>query len=150
MSTLLKKWALGCPAGGTRATTGTQTAPPEPESHGTGARSPEPTVLHVTHWKAGSQWIRRILHHLVPDRIVAPANQEQDQFLTWPIQAGKVYPTVYVTKAQFDLVATPACHRRFVIIRDLRDTLVSLYFSLKISHPMPDGLSWIRAALWER
>src|SRR5205823_5007254 len=129
MFTLLKKWALGGPAGGTRATTGTQTGPPE--SHGAGGGSPEPTVLHVTHWKGGSQWVRRILHELVPDRIVAPANQEQDQFLTWPIQAGKVYPTVYVTKEQFDLVGIPACHRRFVIIRDLRDTLVSLYFSLK-------------------
>ena len=66
---------------------------------------------------------------------VVPAQyQEQDQFLRFPIQVGKIYPTIYVTREQFLAVGVPPNHRRFVIIRDLRDTLVSLYFSVKVSH----------------
>jgi lipopolysaccharide transport system ATP-binding protein len=93
----------------------------------------EPTIIHVTHWKAGSQWIHRILCDLLPDRIVEPQVGET-QFLNWPIQAGKIYPTVYVTKQQFDRAQLPPNSRHFVIVRDLRDTLVSAYFSMKISH----------------
>jgi len=94
-----------------------------------------PTIFHVTHWKAGSQWIRRILSACVPELIVPPQSGES-QFRFWPIQPGKVYPTVYVTKQQFDHVRRPAGARHFVVIRDLRDTLVSWYFSLKFSHPL--------------
>jgi lipopolysaccharide transport system ATP-binding protein len=110
----------------------------------------EPTVFHLTHWKAGSQWINKILQRLIFERLVLPVDGEQTQFLQWPIQAGKVYPTLYLTKDQFDGVAVPANHRRFVIIRDLRDTLVSLYFSVKASHYLPDDMGWVRAALCER
>jgi hypothetical protein len=92
-----------------------------------------PTMFHVTHWKAGSQWIKKILEGLVPDRIIAP-DPAGAQFFQWPIQPGKVYPTVYASKQQFDVVRLPANWRRFVIIRDLRDTLISAYFSLKVSH----------------
>ena len=94
---------------------------------------PGPTILHVTHWKAGSQWINKILHGCVPERIVEPTVGEM-QFLHRPILAGGVYPTVYVTKQQFDSVAARPDWRHFVVIRDLRDTLVSGYFSVKVSH----------------
>ena len=94
-----------------------------------------PTIFHVTHWKAGSQWINKILHECAPDRIVEPVVGET-QFLYRPIKAGGVYPTVYVGKQQFDTVAARPDWRRFVVIRDLRDTLVSGYFSVKVSHPV--------------
>lgn len=94
-----------------------------------------PTILHVTHWKAGSQWIHRILRDCMPDRIVPPEVGNR-QFLESPLHPGKVYPTLYVTKEEFDQVAMGGDWRRFVIIRDLRDTLVSAYFSIKISHPV--------------
>lgn len=94
-----------------------------------------PTLFHVTHWKAGSQWIHKILLTLVPDRIVGPQDAEV-QFLQWPIRPGKVYPTVYISKHQFDTVRLTAPWLRFVVIRDLRDTLISAYFSLKFSHPV--------------
>jgi len=94
-----------------------------------------PTVVHVTHWKAGSQWIYKILRECIPERIVEPKLGET-QFLQWALQPGKVYPTVYVTKQQFDSVRLPRNWRRFVIIRDLRDVLVSAYFSIKLSHPI--------------
>jgi lipopolysaccharide transport system ATP-binding protein len=47
-----------------------------------------------------------------------------------------IYPTLYVTKEAFDARVKDRAHRRFVIVRDLRDTLVSAYFSMKVSHPM--------------
>ncbi len=97
----------------------------------------DPAVFHVTHWKAGSQWIHRILRACVPERIVRP-QERQAQFLDWPLRSGKVYPTVYVSRQEFESVRLPANWRRFVVIRDLRDTLVSGYFSLKVSHPTHD------------
>jgi hypothetical protein len=54
-------------------------------------------VFHITHWKAGSQWIHRILHGLVYERLVLP-KVGMGQFLLAPIQPGKFYPTLYVTK----------------------------------------------------
>src|SRR5438132_1635162 len=95
---------------------------------------PFPTIFHITHWKAGSQWVHKILNSCALSRIVRPQVNEL-QFLNEPLQAGKIYPTVYVTKQQFDSVKLPADWRRFVIIRDLRDTLISGYFSIKVSHP---------------
>jgi len=93
-----------------------------------------PALVHVTHWKAGSQWIFRILKQCAPDRIVEPT-PSQSQFLHSPIRRGRIYPTVYVPKPAFDRARCPPGTRHFVVIRDLRDTLVSAYFSFKISHP---------------
>src|SRR6266511_3269713 len=92
-----------------------------------------PTLVHVTHWKAGSQWIHRILRGIASDRVIQPEN-ENAQFLRRPIRPAIIYPTVYVTKQEFDKTALPPFSARFVVIRDLRDTLVSHYFSVKISH----------------
>lgn len=92
-----------------------------------------PTIFHITHWKAGSQWVRKILEACVPDSIVTPRVYEA-QFLNDPIQPGKIYPTVYVTREQFYSVKLPASWKRFVVIRDLRDTLISVYFSIRFSH----------------
>src|SRR5262249_10799430 len=71
----------------------------------TGASGP-PTVFHIPHHKSGSQWIHRILLPLAGERLVAP-EVENAQFLDRPIEPGKVYPTVYVTREQFDTVRTP-------------------------------------------
>ena len=108
-----------------------------------------PTVFHVTHHKAGSQWIHRILLPLANERLVPP-EVDNAKFLERPIEPGKVYPTVYVTRQQFDTVRVPPGSRRFVIIRDLRDTLVSVYFSVKHSHPiLHERIQSRRAALHE-
>ncbi len=93
-----------------------------------------PAVFHVTHAKAGSQWIYKILLACVPERIVTPLTF-QEQFLEQAPEPGKVYPTLYVTKQQFEARPLPRSRCRFVVIRDLRDTLVSAYFSIKFSHP---------------
>jgi hypothetical protein len=119
---------------------------------------PLPTIFHVTHWKAGSQWIHKILNRCAGERIVLAENGAA-QLLRRPLLAGRIYPTCYVTREQFDSVPLPESWRRFVVIRDLRDTLVSGYFSLRFSHvdnpwhPEPrtllagfdleDGLLWL-------
>jgi SAM-dependent methyltransferase len=102
-----------------------------------------PTLFHVTHWKAGSQWVYSILRELSPAHIVEP-RVDQAQFFVAPLVSGAVYPTVYVTREQFHSVPLPAGYRKFVVVRDLRDTLVSAYFSLRYSH----ALSADHMALW--
>lgn len=127
------------------------TGPSQPAATVPAAPEPEvasgPAILHVTHWKAGSQWIYKILRECAAERIVPP-EVDMGQFLKRPVLPGRVYPTLYVTKPQFDQARLPDDYRRFVIIRDLRDTLVSAYYSIKISHPLIDaGLSRLRKVL---
>jgi hypothetical protein len=93
-----------------------------------------PTVFHITHHKAGSQWIHRMFHALDYHRLVLP-ELGNAQFLERPVEAGKIYPTLYITREQFLSVPRPADSRHFVMVRDLRDTLVSAYFSIRYSHP---------------
>jgi hypothetical protein len=95
----------------------------------------DPTVFHVTHVKAGSQWVLRILQQLAPHRVVQPKIRI-GHFFDEPIRRGMIYPTLYLNHERFHSVTLPPDGRRFVIIRDLRDTLVSLYFSRKVSHPL--------------
>lgn len=97
----------------------------------------QPTVFHITHWKAGSQWLYKILREIALERIVVPQLSEK-QFLGAPLLSGAVYPTVYVTKEQFHSVEIPENYRKFIIIRDLRDTLISGYFSIRYSHAVID------------
>ena len=117
-----------------------------------------PTVFHVTHVKSGSQWVYNILEECAPERIVKP-RVKVAQFYEDAIQPGMIYPTVYVPQPRFEATLRPTTRpaadhqsdspeyknwRNFVelqlpikvffVMRDLRDTLVSLYFSLKVSH----------------
>jgi hypothetical protein len=93
-----------------------------------------PALLCVTHYKAGSGWIHVILSRCVKDRIVQP-QPDLGQFLRAPVRQGKVYPKLYVTREQFESAELPPRWRRFVVIRDLRDTLVSAYRNLSVSRP---------------
>jgi hypothetical protein len=97
-----------------------------------------PTVFHVTHWKAGSQWMHRILRSICPDTVVDPG-VDQHWLGRFPVQRGRVYPTVYMSRQDLDQAGMPEGSTRFVVIRDLRDTLVSAYYSFKGSHPVVPG-----------
>jgi lipopolysaccharide transport system ATP-binding protein len=92
-----------------------------------------PTLVHVTHGKAGSQWVHKILRWLAPGRCLRPA-YECRHFTHAPILPGHVYPTVYLPHEAFRRVRLPYGATYFVVIRDLRDTLVSWYFSMRYSH----------------
>lgn len=123
----------------------------------------QPTVFHITHIKAGSQWVAQVLRECAPHREV-PQEDRNAQTLYKPIRPGGVYPGVYLARYRLcSLVRFPLGFNRptfrhfklrpiplivnyinfqildkpyiyFVVIRDLRDTLVSLYFSLMVSH----------------
>lgn len=114
----------------------------------------EPTVFHVTHVKSGSQWVYQILNECAPARIVKP-RVKVAQFYDDAILPGMIYPTVYAPRDRFESTLWPRTKpeadspaaqnwqnfeekkspvKIFVVLRDLRDTLVSLYFSLKVSH----------------
>lgn len=93
-----------------------------------------PTVFHITHWKAGSQWVRSILKLAAPDRFGEPAPFPDGSPSKPPVR-GAIYTPVYASYSQFRAtVPTDASHRPFLVIRDPRDTLVSWYFSLMYSH----------------
>src|SRR5215207_2134394 len=130
-----------------------------------------PTIFHITHWKAGSQWVAEILKQSAPERFIpwkiadpsAMRGYGMPSFYVEPVRCGNIYGTVYLTRDRFQEVVyglfwrsedwtffyprrlmgnwwnfgvrkKPA--RSFVVIRDLRDTLISLYFSTKKSHDM--------------
>ena len=104
-------------------------------------------ILHVTHYKAGSQWVLRVLQELAEPWVVPP-EVDGRQFLDRPVRGWGVYPTLYLTREQVESVPLPPTAKRFVVIRDLRDTLVSAYFSLKVSHdPLFPQMQQFRAML---
>jgi SAM-dependent methyltransferase len=110
-------------------------------------RHPSSTLFHITHWKAGSQWILKILEALAPERVVRPRLGE-GQLLLDPIVEGGIYPTAYLTREQFLSIDRPEGSRHFVVTRDLRDTLVSGYFSARYSHALSSiGLADLRHQL---
>ncbi len=106
------------------------------------------TIFHITLHKAGSQWIRHLLSKCAPEWIVQPQLRNA-HLLKAPIKEGYIYPAVCITKRDFDRIRKPKNSRHFVILRDLRDVLVSAYFSLKSSHPEDEEgkISDIRRAL---
>jgi hypothetical protein len=95
----------------------------------------KPTVFHVTHWKAGSQWVRSVLNAAAPDRLVQ-GKDSPSWFFKDPIVSGGIYTPVYTTAEAFhQIVPAHTEDKTFVLIRDPRDTAVSWYFSLLYSHP---------------
>lgn len=97
----------------------------------------QPTVFHITQYKCGSQWVAKVLSDIVNRRYVTPS-EASAHVTEGRLRDGKVYPTVYLSKPRFDEVLSLNSHLRdvkpFVVIRDMRDVMISLYFSLKKSH----------------
>lgn len=94
-----------------------------------------PAVFHITHWKAGSQWVLAVLRSACRERIV-PIKENMEHVREEPIRPGGIYSPVYLKREAFEeaVEAKGIPHRKFIVIRDLRDTLVSWYYSLKVSH----------------
>lgn len=145
------------------------------------AASHPPSVFHITHPKAGSQWVAQILRECAPDRIVEP-QINMSHFFNQPLQPGGIYPALFLGRRQFEAVKSfnllnpyhsvifhhnlkkdnvPLLlnnwsnfflkrypFRLFIVVRDLRDMFISLYFSIKHSHPMiTDNLIHYRSKL---
>ena len=98
-------------------------------------QSTVPAIFHITHCRAGSQWIRNILAACEPNRIVPP-DQVTEPSLRRGIKAGRIYAAAYLTREEFLRLPRPTNSRHFLVLRDLRDTLVSGYFSVKVSHAL--------------
>lgn len=99
-------------------------------------------LFHLTFYKAGSQWVRDILldprllefacHTLAASGIDLQSSQ-------WPVlAAGQLASPLYSTgTGEWQLMANPD-DRAFVVIRDPRDIVVSLVYSVSLSHaPTP-------------
>lgn len=95
-----------------------------------------PAVIHFTHAKAGSTWIDGILRELFGKRV-------KPRFWSSPDfdgAAGCVFPSVFMVRDEAMAVPEVQAAKRFFVLRDLRDTLISRYFSIRDSHkPDPAG-----------
>src|ERR1700748_1477685 len=105
-----------------------------------------PTIFHITQHKAGSQWIFQLLQRCAREKIVDP-KEKNAQFIHDPIVPGMVYPTLYITFEMYEAIPKPTDSRRLVVCRDLRDILISNYFSWLVSHPLIENLAGIRQCL---
>ncbi len=99
-----------------------------------------PVVIHFTHAKAGSTWIDGILRGLFGKRVKPRCAGKPD----FSGAAGCIYPAVFMVRDE--ALSDPAVQtaKRFFIMRDLRDTLISRYFSMRYSHK-PDAGGKIEA-----
>src|SRR5687768_8387843 len=92
---------------------------------------PVPSFFFIAHAKGGSTWVDGILRSLFGDA-VAPrfgGNLKAFQF-----EEAKIYSACFMTRQQFQGYPEIQHCPRFVLIRDLRDTLVSRYFSMRDTH----------------
>jgi hypothetical protein len=99
-----------------------------------------PTLVHVTHAKAGSTWIDTLLREIFGDHVARRgrhvARDTGGDLASHYFEPGRIYPAMFMTREQFMDHPELRDVKRFIIIRDLRDTLVSLYFSLKNSQSL--------------
>lgn len=94
-------------------------------------RADFPTLLHITHAKAGSTWIEGILRALFGKQVRGRGYAIPDF-----VSAKEKVFSVFMTREE--VLTRPELEpaKRFIVLRDLRDTLISRYFSLRASHEL--------------
>ncbi len=114
-------------------------------------KEPSHTTLHITHAKAGSSWIEQILQKAC-GRYVEPRGANAAVTLggessRYVFQKRRIYPAMLLSRQE--VLAHPELRhaKRFIVLRDLRDTLVSLYFSYKVSHGPDKSVGPVRTIL---
>lgn len=95
-----------------------------------------PPLIHITHAKAGSTWVDAVLRALY-GRQVAPRAWEIPARFSF--ERHRVYAAIFMTREEFRQHPELTGIHRFVVIRDLRDTLISNYFSLRDTHELDPG-----------
>jgi len=108
--------------------------------------SSDTVYYHITHWKAGSQWLLRIFRAAFPEAVVDPAPKVGHVRERKP-EAGRIFPCCYLTSEEYRALKAGKA-RRMVVIRDLRDTLVAAYFHLRCSNKAEDdSIAHVRSVL---
>lgn len=97
---------------------------------------PAVSYFHVTHPKAASQWVQSILQDLYPADVVKNL-PEAGSVRGGNVESGKFYTSLYLTRDEVAALGAGQS-RSFFVMRDLRDSLVSLYFSLSKTHAVTD------------
>ncbi|HAY45301.1 MAG TPA: hypothetical protein DCY55_03350 [Gammaproteobacteria bacterium] len=96
-------------------------------------RSATPTqpLFHVTHAKAGSSWIYSILKKVYKNSVQPRVGRDYQSFES--VENG-IYSALFLDYDEFSSLEFGKEAPCFFIMRDIRDTLVSLYFSHRYSH----------------
>lgn len=101
-----------------------------------------PGTCFITHAKAGSTWIDGILRTLYGARVM-PRSGNLNGVTYYP---EKIYSALFITREELSNFPQFEFLQRFFVMRDLRDTLCSRYFSIRYTH----GLSNNKAVLLEQ
>lgn len=88
-----------------------------------------PLTLHISHAKAGSSWVFAILQTLFGKR-VHPRTYTRPDFAS----AKERIFSVFMAREDFTSHPELSASKRFIVLRDLRDTLISRYFSQRETH----------------
>lgn len=106
------------------------------------------TIFHISQWKAASQWVKSVLRLAQPDRLVECGGEMAYGVFKEPLRRGAIYSPLYVNREGFEQSSAAAVpHRKFIVIRDLRDILVSWHKSLLKSHGLNPIVAMHRAKL---
>ncbi len=92
---------------------------------------PPPPLIFITHAKAGSTWMDNILRSLYRKRVAPRAFSVPEHF---SFAQHRIYSAIFMSRAEFLQHPELFGAHRFVLIRDLRDTIISQYFSLRDTH----------------
>ncbi len=90
------------------------------------------TLFHVTHAKAGSTWLNNVFVSAFGGRRVA--RRVGGKIENYKPAPGKIFPAIFLSFDDFMALEGAAEGKSFFVIRDIRDTLVSLYFSMRYTH----------------
>lgn len=103
----------------------------------------QPALLHCTHAKAGSTWLQNIFLRALPQAQV-PRRIGNDYHRIENC-ADTVYTAIFAERSQLvELNLLENC-LHFFVMRDLRDTLTSRYFSERYSHSATGNIPARRA-----
>lgn len=92
---------------------------------------PQQSLFHVTHAKGGSSWIYSILKKLYKKNVLPRVGRD---FQSLEQKENGIYSALFLDYDEFCQIEFSKGAPCFFVMRDIRDTLVSLYFSHRYSH----------------
>lgn len=106
----------------------------------------QPALLHITHAKAGSTWLQNIFLRALPrEQVPLRIGGDHHRIENHP---DTVYTAIFAYRAQLEPLKVLENSLHFFVMRDLRDTLTSRYFSERYSHSATGNIP-ARRAIYE-